>query len=79
MKVVALQDADLHECLKDARHKEVVITDHGKPIGVVMRVEGLDLEQIELGHSDKFWKLVRKWRRQKTISRAELDKRLSAK
>jgi prevent-host-death family protein len=76
MKVVALKDADLRQCLSDARREDVVITQRGKPVAMLVGVEGLDLEQIELGRSDKFWKLVRQWRGQKTLSRAELDKRL---
>lgn len=77
MKVVSLQDTDLAQCLNDAREEEVVITEHGKPLALVVGVKGLDLEQIELGHSDKFWKLVRQWREQATISRAELDRQLA--
>jgi prevent-host-death family protein len=42
---------NLQECLQDARHVGVVITQRGNPIAVVVDVEGLDLEQIELGYS----------------------------
>ena len=76
MKVVTVQEAKLDNCLKDAQRDGVLITRKGKPVALVVGVEGLDREQIELGQSDKFWKKVRKWRRQKTISRAELDRRL---
>jgi len=38
-----------------------------------------DEEQLQLGSSDKFWKLVEKWRKEKTISRAELERRLNHK
>ena len=79
MKVVALKDADLHACLSDAKREGVVITRRGKPVAMLVGEQGLDLEQIELGRSDKFWNLVRKWRGQKTISRAALDKRLAGK
>ena len=79
MKVVALKDADLRECLSDAKREGLVITERGKPVAMLVGVEGLDLEQIELGRSDKFWKLVRQWRSQKTLTRAELDKRLRGK
>ncbi len=79
MKVIALKDADLHKCLSDAKREGVVLTQRGKPVAMLVGVEGLDLEQIELGRSDKFWRLVRQWRRQKTLSRAELDKRLRGK
>jgi hypothetical protein len=40
-------------------------------------VQGLDLEQIELGYSDEFWSLIRQRRGQRTISREELEKRLA--
>lgn len=53
-----------------------MITRRGKPVALVVGVEGLEREQVELGHSDKFWRQVRKWRGEKTISRAELEKRL---
>lgn len=39
----------------------------------------MDKEQLQLGSSDKFWKLVEKWRKEKTISRAELERRLDKK
>ncbi len=37
---------------------------------------GLDEEQQELGSSEEFWRLIRERRRQQTISRAELERRL---
>ena len=79
MKVVGVQDTNLEECLREARQQGVVLTKKGKPIALLVGVEGLDLEQIELGHSDEFWQLIRARRRQGTISRKELDKRLAKK
>jgi hypothetical protein len=79
VKIVSLPEANLDECLKAAQHDGVLVKRRGKPYALVLGVQGLDEEQIELGQSDKFWKLVRKWRRQKTISRAELDRRLAKK
>jgi hypothetical protein len=40
-------------------------------------VKGLDLEQLELGQSDEFWSLIRARRKQRTISREELEERLA--
>jgi hypothetical protein len=37
----------------------------------------MDPEQIELGSSGKFWELIGKRRRQKTMSRAGLERRLN--
>ena len=76
MKTVALQEADLDRCVKDAQRDGVLITRRGRPVALLVGVEGLDREQIELGQSDRFWKLIRKRRREKPISRAELEKRL---
>jgi antitoxin (DNA-binding transcriptional repressor) of toxin-antitoxin stability system len=77
MKVVGLQEATLEECVQDAQRERVVLTRRGKPVALVVGVSGLDLEQIELGQSDEFWTLIRARRGQKTLSRAELEKRLT--
>ena len=78
MKVIDLDETNLKKCLRDASEDRVVLTRKGKPIAVIVGVQGMDLEQIELGHSDKLWKLLRRRRKQKTISRAELEKRLAS-
>ena len=77
MKVVGLQEANLEECVRQAQGEGVVITRNGKPVAVLVGVQGMDLEQIELGQSDEFWKLIQERRRQKTIGSAELAKRLT--
>lgn len=76
MKVVGLQQADLEECVRQAQDDRIVLTRRGKPVALLVGVEGLDLEQIELGQSDAFWRLILQRRRQKTVPRAELEKRL---
>jgi len=37
----------------------------------------MDKEQLQLGSSDKFWKLITQRRTQRTISRTALELRLS--
>jgi prevent-host-death family protein len=76
MKVVTVQDAKMDQCIKDARRDHLVITRNGRPVAMVVPLKGMDLEQVELGLSDKFWRLIRSRRAQKTISRAELERRL---
>lgn len=76
MKIVEIEGSDLTGCLKSATRHDVVLTRKGKPVALMIGVRGMDLEQIELGTSAKFWDRVRTWRKQKTISRAELEKRL---
>jgi hypothetical protein len=77
MKVVNLGDANLEECVRDAEREGVVLTQRRKPVAMLLGVKGLDLEQIELGHSDEFWALIRQRRLQKTMSREDLEKRLA--
>jgi antitoxin (DNA-binding transcriptional repressor) of toxin-antitoxin stability system len=77
MKTVGIHGADLKSCIQDAQHESIVLTRNGKPVALLVGVEGMDLEQIELGHSDKFWTLMRQRRGQKTLSRAELEKRIT--
>ena len=78
VKIVPLQEASLETCVDDAQQERVVLTGNGKPLAIVVGVKGLDLEQIELGHSDEFWKMIRERRKQKTMTRAQLEKRLRA-
>lgn len=77
MKVINLQDAKLDDCIQKAQRQRVVITRKGKPVAIIMGVKGLDLEQLELCQSDKFWQMITERRKQKTITRAELEKRLA--
>ena len=73
MKVVGLEQASLDTCVNDAQRERVVITRNGKPVALIIGVEGMDKEQLELGSSDKFWRLIAERRTQKTLSRAELE------
>lgn len=77
MKVINIQDAKLTDCVQKAQRQRVVITRKGKPVAVIVGIKGLDLEQLEVCQSDDFWETIQKRRRQKPISRAELEKRLS--
>ena len=77
MKVIGIEDANIEKCVRDAQHDRFVLMRNDKPVALLVGVKGLDLEQIELGHSSEFWKLIRKRRRQKTITRAELEKGLA--
>ena len=76
MKVISLDEANLEDCIRDAQQGRVVLTRKGKPVALLLGVTGLDLEQIELGHSDELWATLRQRRNQKTITRKELEERL---
>jgi antitoxin (DNA-binding transcriptional repressor) of toxin-antitoxin stability system len=75
MKTIGLEHTTLAACVKDARHERVVLTHKGKPVALVVGVKGLDEEQLQLSSSDTFWTLIEARRKQRTISRAELEQR----
>lgn len=75
MRQISVDNADLESCVNQARQERLVITRNGKPVALLVGVEGMDREQLELGSSDAFWKLIAKRRRQKAISRAKLEQK----
>lgn len=77
MKVMNLERATLDTCIRESQSERVVITREGKPVALIVGVEGLDKEQLELGTSDGFWKLISERRNQRTLSRAGLEERLN--
>lgn len=77
MKVINIQDAKLTDCVQKAQRQRVVITRKGKPVAVIVGIKGLDMEQLELCQSDDFWDMIQQRRRQRPISREELEKRLA--
>ena len=79
MKVIPVQDAKLETCVREAQGERIVITKNGKPIALMVGIQGMDLEQIELGLSDKFWRLIRERRKQRSLTRSELEERLKPK
>jgi len=76
MKMVGFEHASLDICIHDAQRERVVITRNGKPVALIVGVEGMDEEQLELGSSEPFWALITERRAQRTISRAELEQNI---
>lgn len=64
-------------CVCEAQDDRVLLTRDGRPVAVVVGLGGLEDEQIALGLSEDFRKLIATRRREPTISRAELEKRLN--
>lgn len=77
MKVINLERATLDGCISASQRERVVLTRQGKPVALIVGVEGMDKEQLELGASDRFWKLIGERRSQRTLSRAQLEQRTS--
>ena len=79
MKTVNLEQTTLDACVDDAQHEYLVITRNGKPVALMVGIEGLDEEQLQLGSSDKFWQLITERREQYTVSRDKLEQALHDK
>ena len=77
MKTVNINQANLEAFVNEAQRGGVIIMRDGPPTAVVLGVEGLDQEQLELGLSDRFWKLITERRKERSLSRAELERRLN--
>ncbi len=76
MLKIDLKENDLDSLIQDAQRERLIITRNGKPVALIVGVEGMDEEQLELGSSDKFWRLIEERRAQKTIPRGELEERI---
>ena len=73
MKVIGLKETDLDTCVNQAQHERIVITRNGKPLALVVGAAGLDTEQLELGSNPAFWELITQRRRQRSITRVQLE------
>ena len=77
MKMVNLEQTTLDTCVNEAQHEHILITRNGKPVALIVGLEGLDEEQLQLGSSDKFWKLISERRQEKTMDRVALEKMIN--
>ncbi len=78
MKTVTVRDLQrkIKECIDEAQRDRVIITRRGKPVAVLVGVEGDDWETVILETDPKFWKLIQERRKQPTISLSQLKARL---
>lgn len=78
MKTVGIEQATLDSCVREAQDDRVLVTRAGRPVAIVVGLADFDEEQIRLGLSDEFWKMISERRRESAITRAELERRLDA-
>ncbi len=74
MKTFGLEHTTLDTCVREAQGDRVLVTRGGQPVALVVGLEGLDKEQVRLGSSDEFWKLIAERREQRTVTRSQLEK-----
>lgn len=75
---IDLKQAVLDTCVNNAQRERIMITRNGKPVVLIIGVEGMDEEQLQLGSSNKFWRLIAERRAQKTLRRAQLEQRINS-
>jgi prevent-host-death family protein len=78
VKTVGIEQATLDSCVREAQDDRVLVTRAGRPVAIVVGLADFDEEQIRLGLSDEFWKMISTRRREPAITRAELERRLDA-
>lgn len=76
MKIIDMRKTTLDACVEDAQSDRVVLEREGRPVALILGVQGMDEEQVRSGQSDALWRLITQRRQQKTITRAELEKRI---
>ncbi len=81
MKTISVRDLQkrVRESVDAAQADRVVITRSGKPAAVLVGVEGQVWEPVVLETNATFWRLIKKRRKQRTVSMAEMRKRLRTK
>jgi hypothetical protein len=75
LKTVRIEYTTLEARVADAQHGRVILTRNGHPITLIVSVDWMHEEQIRVPSDPTFWE---ERRRQKTISREELERRLSS-
>jgi prevent-host-death family protein len=80
MKTAALKEvkAKLSEYCERSQGERVLITKHGRPLALMIGVEGRTLEDVLTAMNPEFWNLIEERRRQPTLSSAEMQKRLAS-
>lgn len=82
MKTVEMDNAtmSLADCARAAGQEPLVVTDHGRPVAVLLPLENADLETASLSSDPRFLKLIERSRsrisKEGAISSAEVRWRL---
>lgn len=81
MRSVTVRDLQksVKACVDTAQRDRLVIIRHGRPAAVLVGVEGQDWETVVLQMDPAFWRLIRARRKQPTLSRDQVRKRLAAR
>lgn len=78
MKTIAASEvrANLEAVLGSAQKERIVVTRGGKPSAVLFGIESYDDEDLQLVHSEVFWRLIQSRRQGRAMPLSELRTRL---
>jgi len=76
MKSLDIQTTNLDACVNDAQSEQIILMRDGNPVALVVGVQGMDEEQVQLGSSDEFWRMIIQRRKEKTLTREALQQRI---
>ena len=81
MKTVSVGDSrfDIEAVLDTSQTERVVVIRAGKPSAVIVGIESYDAEDLALASSPEFWRMIDDRRQGRSISLAQLKKRLKAR
>lgn len=70
MKQLTLEQLSeqLQDYVRSAQQEQILITQNGKPIALLLGLENIDPEQWNLQLSPEFWQMIRDRRQRPTIS-----------
>jgi prevent-host-death family protein len=66
------------KALKEAENDVVIVTRRGKPVAALHAITEEDLEDYLLERSPKFWEMIRRARKGKSVSLAAVKEQLDA-
>lgn len=79
MKVVALGKAKnaLSAFIEEAQNDRILITRHGRPVALIVGVEGEEFEDLMTRSDPEFWRMIESRRKSsRTVPAAEMRQRL---
>jgi len=78
VKTVSVRDLQktVRHCVDRSQKERVVVTRHGRPVAVLIGVEGKDWETVLLETDPAFWRMIQRRRRQRATPLRTVKKRL---
>jgi len=78
MKQLTLEQLSeqLQDYVRSAQREQILITDNGKPIALLLGLENTDPEQLNLQLSAQFWEMISDRRKRPTVPLSVVEAQL---